>query len=50
MGSVAPTYAQNRLRSPSEYSGILRMRLNIPSILYSQNISDITKSMDIKLF
>ena len=50
MGSVVPMYAHNRLRPPSEYDGILRMRLNIPSILFSQNVSDITKSVDIKLF
>ena len=33
MRSVVPMYAHNRLRSPSEYDGILRMKLNIPSIL-----------------
>ena len=38
MGSVVPMYAHNRLRPPSEYDGILRMRLNIPSILLSQNV------------
>ena len=50
MGSIVPMYAHNRLRSPSEYDVILKMKLNIPSILYSQNVNDITKSVDIKLF
>lgn len=47
-GSVVPAYAYNRLKQPSEYNRILRMRVTIPSILYLQNINSVPKST--KLF